>query len=71
MLGFARSLGAATLMVVAAACSPDPARLLTDKTATETTEQGIASLLDKGRRILPDLLNEEVTATYSGLRAST
>jgi glycerol-3-phosphate dehydrogenase len=44
---------------------------LTDKTATETTEQGIASLLEKGRRILPDLLNEEVTATYSGLRAST
>ena len=44
---------------------------LTDKTATGTTAQGIAALLDKGRRILPDLLNEEVTATYAGLRAST
>jgi len=44
---------------------------LTDRTATDTTAQGIASLLEKGRRILPDLLNEEVTATYAGLRAST
>ncbi len=44
---------------------------LADKTATETTAEGIAMLLDKGRRILPDLLDEEVTAAYSGLRAST
>ncbi len=44
---------------------------LTDKTATETTADGIAMLLDKGRRILPSLLDEEVTAMYSGLRAST
>lgn len=44
---------------------------LTDKTATDMTAQGIASLLDKGKRILPSLLCEEVTATYAGLRAST
>ena len=29
------------------------------------------SLLDKGRHILPRLLDEEVTATYAGLRAAT
>jgi glycerol-3-phosphate dehydrogenase len=44
---------------------------LSDKAATETTAEGIDFLLDKGRRILPDLLDEEVTAMYSGLRAST
>ncbi len=44
---------------------------LNDKSATETTADGIAMLLDKGKRILPDLLNEEVTAMYAGLRAST
>jgi glycerol-3-phosphate dehydrogenase len=44
---------------------------LTDKQATETTAEGIATLLEKGKRILPDLLHEEVTATYAGLRAST
>src|SRR5258708_11365427 len=44
---------------------------LTDKLATETTADGIATLLDKGKRILAELLHEEVTATYAGLRAST
>jgi glycerol-3-phosphate dehydrogenase len=44
---------------------------LSDKSATETTADGIAMLLDKGKRILPDLLDEEVTAMYAGLRAST
>ncbi|MEO8397866.1 MAG: FAD-dependent oxidoreductase, partial [Chloroflexota bacterium] len=44
---------------------------LSDKSATETTAEGIALLLEKGKRILPDLLDEEVTATYAGLRAST
>ncbi len=44
---------------------------LTDKTATETTAEGISTLIDKGKRILPDLLHEEVTAMYAGLRAST
>lgn len=42
-----------------------------DRTATETTVAGLASLLEKGRRILPALLDEEVTATYTGLRAAT
>jgi glycerol-3-phosphate dehydrogenase len=32
---------------------------------------GLASLLEKGRRILPALVGEEVTATYVGLRAAT
>jgi glycerol-3-phosphate dehydrogenase len=41
------------------------------KRATETTAAGLRALLDKGRAILPDLLNEEVTATYAGLRAAT
>jgi glycerol-3-phosphate dehydrogenase len=44
---------------------------LPDKTATETTADGMKFLLDKGRDILPQLLDEEVTATYSGLRAAT
>ncbi|HEV3186844.1 MAG TPA: NAD(P)/FAD-dependent oxidoreductase [Acidimicrobiales bacterium] len=38
---------------------------------TATTQNGLAGLLDAGRRILPSLLNEEVTATYAGLRAAT
>lgn len=42
-----------------------------DRTATATTQLGLASLLEKGRRILPTLLDEEVTATYTGLRAAT
>ncbi|WP_406457530.1 NAD(P)/FAD-dependent oxidoreductase [Streptomyces sp. NBC_00876] len=44
---------------------------LDDKTATESTGQGIAGLREKGRRILPRLLDEEVTAVYAGLRAAT
>ena len=44
---------------------------LPDKTATETTADGLNFLLEKGRQILPQLLDEEVTATYSGLRAAT
>ena len=44
---------------------------LPDKTATNTSANGLQSLLDKGRKILPELLEEEVTATYSGLRAAT
>ncbi|MEI8056266.1 MAG: NAD(P)/FAD-dependent oxidoreductase [Actinomycetes bacterium] len=42
-----------------------------DRTATGTTEAGLASLLDKGRALMPDLLDEEVTAVYAGLRAAT
>jgi glycerol-3-phosphate dehydrogenase len=44
---------------------------LPDKTATQTTADGFDLLLGKGREILPELLDEEVTATYSGLRAAT
>ena len=44
---------------------------LPDKTATNTSENGLQSLLEKGRKILPELLEEEVTATYAGLRSAT
>ena len=43
---------------------------LTDRTATATSEDGLKSLLDKGERLMPVLLDEEVTATYAGLRAA-
>ncbi len=42
-----------------------------DKTATGSTRAGIDGLLEKGRRILPALLDEEVTSVYAGLRAAT
>jgi glycerol-3-phosphate dehydrogenase len=42
-----------------------------DRGDTATTEDGLAFLADAGRRILPGLLGEEVTATYAGLRAAT
>lgn len=42
-----------------------------DKRATGSTASGLAGLCDKGRRILPALLDEEVTAVYVGLRAAT
>lgn len=44
---------------------------LPDKTTTNTSASGLQSLLDKGKKILPELLEEEVTATYAGLRAAT
>jgi glycerol-3-phosphate dehydrogenase len=44
---------------------------VTDREDTATTAAGIDSLFDAGRRILPDLVNEEVTAMYAGLRAAT
>ncbi len=44
---------------------------LPDKAATETTADGLKFLLGKGHDILPQLLDEEVTAAYSGLRAAT
>jgi glycerol-3-phosphate dehydrogenase len=43
---------------------------LTDPTATGTSEEGFAFLLDKGERLMPSLLREEVTASYAGLRAA-
>ncbi|ORT55924.1 FAD-dependent oxidoreductase [Streptomyces sp. CB03238] len=44
---------------------------LGDKAATGSTAEGLAFLREKGRRILPALLEEEVTAVYAGLRAAT
>lgn len=43
---------------------------LTDRAATGTSEDGFAFLLRKGRALMPDLLREEVTASYAGLRAA-
>ncbi|MFC9428019.1 NAD(P)/FAD-dependent oxidoreductase [Streptomyces sp. NPDC056987] len=43
---------------------------LTDRTDTGTSEAGFAFLLDKGARLMPTLLEEEVTASYAGLRAA-
>ena len=42
-----------------------------DRSDTGTTAAGLAALLDAGRRIIPDLVSEQVTATYAGLRAAT
>ena len=43
---------------------------LTDRTATGTTREGLDLLWNKGRRLMPALLAEEVTAAYAGLRAA-
>ena len=43
---------------------------LDDRTATGTSEAGFEFLLEKGRTLMPRLLQEEVTATYAGLRAA-
>jgi glycerol-3-phosphate dehydrogenase len=42
-----------------------------DKTDRSTTAAGLASLMEAGARILPELERHEVTATYVGLRAAT
>ena len=42
---------------------------LDDRADTATTEAGTAFLLAKGAAIMPDLVQEEVTASYAGLRA--
>ncbi|MFF8831044.1 FAD-dependent oxidoreductase [Streptomyces sp. NPDC015131] len=44
---------------------------LDDRTATGSTAEGLALLRERGRRVLPALLDEEVTAVYAGLRAAT
>lgn len=44
---------------------------LTDKTATQTTADGIAQLRMHAKRVLPELLSHEVTAAYAGIRAAT
>jgi glycerol-3-phosphate dehydrogenase len=44
---------------------------VTDRSGVATTADGLRSLLAAGQRILPGLADEEVTATYAGLRAAT
>ncbi|HET7666784.1 MAG TPA: FAD-dependent oxidoreductase, partial [Mycobacterium sp.] len=43
---------------------------LEDRTATGTSEEGFDFLLRKGRALMPSLFDEEITATYAGLRAA-
>jgi glycerol-3-phosphate dehydrogenase len=43
---------------------------LRDRTDTATSAAGFEFLLAKGRDLIPRLLDEEVTATYAGLRAA-
>lgn len=43
---------------------------LTDRSATGTSEAGFEFLLEKGTRLMPRLLEEEITASYAGLRAA-
>ena len=42
-----------------------------DKAATGCTREGLDRLLAQGRRVLPALMEEEVTAVYAGLRSAT
>ena len=42
-----------------------------DRTDTSTTGSGFEFLLGRGRTLMPELLEEEVTASYAGLRAAT
>ena len=44
---------------------------LQDRTATGTSEAGFEFLLDKGQTLMPRLLQQEVTASYAGLRAAS
>lgn len=44
---------------------------LEDRSATGTSEDGFEFLVSKGRALMPDLFDEEITASYAGLRAST
>lgn len=43
---------------------------LEDRTDTATSEEGFEFLLSKGKKLMPRLLQEEVTASYAGLRAA-
>jgi glycerol-3-phosphate dehydrogenase len=43
---------------------------LHDRSATSTSAGGVDFLLSKGRQLMPRLLEEEVTASYAGLRAA-
>ncbi len=42
-----------------------------DPEDTATTGPGLEGLMEAGHRIVPDLVGEEVTATYAGVRAAT
>ena len=42
-----------------------------DRSSTGSTRDGLDRLMAQGRRILPALVAEEVTAVYAGLRAAT
>jgi glycerol-3-phosphate dehydrogenase len=44
---------------------------LDDKTATGSTNAGLKFLMEKGKKIAPQLIGEEITAIYAGLRAAT
>ena len=44
---------------------------VTDKEDKSTTEEGINYLLQKGELLAPQLLNEEITTMYTGLRAAS
>lgn len=44
---------------------------LPDKRDSATSAAGLRLLLEKGRAMLPRLMDEEITATYAGLRAAT
>ena len=44
---------------------------LTDKEATNTSAEGLKFLWKKGEGIISQLLDEEITSTYAGLRAAT
>jgi glycerol-3-phosphate dehydrogenase len=44
---------------------------LQDKRALGSTASGVRSLLERGRAIVPELVAEEVTAVYAGLRSAT
>lgn len=42
-----------------------------DKRDTASTPAGLAKLKEMGRRLMPELLDQEVTAVFAGLRAAT
>ncbi|GAA2262946.1 NAD(P)/FAD-dependent oxidoreductase [Streptomyces amakusaensis] len=44
---------------------------LDDKRATNSTERGLRALLNQGERIMPELVAEEITTVYAGLRSAT
>lgn len=43
---------------------------LQDRSATGTSEEGFEFLVGKGRALMPTLFDEEITASYAGLRAA-